>query len=88
MGTVAQWVTVQGNYSPGAVNTFLQAADYYLVAHALARGDTVVTHEVPRPSVHRVMIPNVCVGLGVPYINPFQMLSRERARFVLARTGA
>jgi predicted nucleic acid-binding protein len=86
MGKVAQWVTAQGGYTSGAVNTFFQAADFYLVAHAVARGDTVVTHEVPRPSVHRVMIPNVCVGLGVSYINPFQMLSRERARFVLDGT--
>jgi hypothetical protein len=85
MGAVAQWVTAQGAYTPAAVNTFLQAADYYLVAHALARGYTAVTQEVPRPSVHRVMIPNVCVGLGIPYVNTFQMLSRERARFVLAQ---
>lgn len=88
MGTVAQWATTQGGYTPGALNTFLQAADFYLVAHALARGDTVVTHEVPRPSVHRVMIPSVCVGLQVPYINPFQMLNRECARFVLPGAGA
>jgi predicted nucleic acid-binding protein len=84
MGTVSQWVTAQQDYTSAAVNTFFQAADFYLVAQALARGDTVVTHEVPRQSVHRVMIPNVCVGLGVQYINPFQMLGRERARFVLA----
>lgn len=65
------------------MNTFLQAADYYLIAQAVARGYTVVTQEVPRQTVNRVMIPNVCVGLGVPYANTFQMLSRERARFVL-----
>jgi predicted nucleic acid-binding protein len=83
VGTVAQWVMAHGGYTSGAANTFLQAADMYLIAHAVARGDTVVTHEVPRPSVHRVMIPTVCVGLGVAYVNPFQMLNRERARFVL-----
>lgn len=43
--TVAAWVSSQ-NYSPAAVNMFLQVADYYLVACALAHADVVVTHEV------------------------------------------
>jgi hypothetical protein len=59
-------------------------ADYYLVAQALAGAHTVVTHERPENSVHRVKIPNVCLGLRVRFINPFEMLRRERARFVLA----
>ena len=46
LATVASWVTAQA-YSQAAVSTFLQVADYYLVAHALAHGHTVVTHEVP-----------------------------------------
>jgi predicted ABC-type ATPase len=45
LATISQWVTGQG-YEVGAVNTFLQVADYYLVAQALAVGYTVVTHEV------------------------------------------
>ena len=81
---VSQWVVGQ-QYEPAAINTFLQVADYYLVAQALARGDIVVTHEVPADSVRRIKIPNVCVGLGVQYVNPFEMLRRERARFVLGR---
>ena len=40
---VSAWVTGQ-RYEPAAVNTFLQVADYYLVAHALAHRHTVVTH--------------------------------------------
>src|SRR5438309_2124756 len=35
-----------GGYEPAAVATFLQVADYYLVAHAHAHTDTVVTHEI------------------------------------------
>jgi hypothetical protein len=42
--SVSTWATEQG-YDPAAVNTFLQVADYYLVAHALAYQYTVVTHE-------------------------------------------
>lgn len=80
---VSTWVTSQ-SYTPQAVNTFLQVADYYLVAHALARGDVVVTHEVPSTSVNKVKIPDVCIGMGIKCMNPFEMLRAERARFVLA----
>lgn len=82
LSTVSEWTTTQG-YDPGAVNTFLQVADYYLVAHALAHGYTVVTHEKPSPSVKKVKIPNVCIGLGVKCMTPFEMLRVEQARFVL-----
>jgi hypothetical protein len=85
LARVAQWVNAQTQYSPAAKSTFLQIADYYLVAQALAGGHIVVTHEVPQNSVHRVKIPNVCLGLNVPYLTPFEMLRRERARFVLER---
>ncbi|HRT64788.1 MAG TPA: DUF4411 family protein [Candidatus Hydrogenedentes bacterium] len=84
LGRVSNWVTQQ-HYDPAAVNTFLQVADYYLVAHALAHGHTVVTHEVPSPSARKVKIPNVCIGLGVRCITPFEMLRIERARFLLER---
>ena len=36
-GKVSTWVTGQ-QYEPAAINTFLQVADFYLVAHALAGG--------------------------------------------------
>lgn len=84
LGTVSQWVTSQ-SYDPSAMSTFLQVADYYLVAHALARQDVVVTHEIASPSVKRIKIPNVCIGLGIKCITPFEMLRMERARFVLGR---
>jgi hypothetical protein len=44
LGAVSTWATRQ-TYEPAAVNTFLQVADAYLVAHAFAYGHTVVTHE-------------------------------------------
>jgi hypothetical protein len=83
LGTVAKWVNQHATYSPAAKNTFLQIADYYLVAQALAGGHVVVTHEKPENSVHRVKIPSVCIGVGVKFMTPFEMLWRERARFVL-----
>jgi Domain of unknown function (DUF4411) len=82
LGTVSTWATGQG-YEPAAVNTFLQVADYYLVAHALAGGHTIVTHEIASASAKRIKIPNACIGVGLKCMTPFEMLRYERARFVL-----
>lgn len=82
LGSVSNWAAGQG-YEPVAVSTFLQLADYYLVAHALAHEHTVVTHEVVSPSTKKIKIPNACIGLGVKCMTPFEMLRHERARFVL-----
>lgn len=79
---VSTWATTQ-QYEPAAVNTFLQVADYFLVAQALAHGHVVVTHEVPSESVRKIKIPNACIGLNIPFMTPYEMLRRERARFVL-----
>jgi hypothetical protein len=70
-------------YDPAAVNTFLQKADYYLVAHALAHKFTVVTHEKPANTTKQIKIPVACIGLGIKCITPFEMLRHERARFIL-----
>lgn len=82
LGSVSNWATGQA-YEPAAVSTFLQVADYYLVAQALAHEHTVVTHEIVSTSAKRIKIPNACIGLGVKCMTPFEMLCHERARFVL-----
>ena len=84
LGKVSAWATGHG-YEPAAVNTFLQVADYYLVAHALAHGHTVVTHEIASTSLKRIKIPNACIGLGIKCVTPYEMLRSERARFVLGQ---
>lgn len=81
-GQVSEWANAE-DYEPAAVSTFLQVADYYLVAHALAHGYTIITHEVPAASARKVKIPNACIGLSVKCMTPYEMLRRERARFVL-----
>lgn len=86
LSRASAWTTAQ-SYDPAAVSTFLQVADYYLVAHALAHGHTVVTHEVPSPSVKKIKIPNVCIGLGVKCMTPYEMLRAEQARFVLGSSS-
>jgi predicted nucleic acid-binding protein len=82
LAQVSTWATRQA-YEPAAVSTFLQVADFYLVAHALAHGHTVVTHEIASGSTRRIKIPNACIGLGIKCVTPFEMLRHERARFVL-----
>lgn len=82
LGKVSEWANGQ-SYQQAAVSTFLQVADYYLVAHALAHGLILVTHEVISNSTKQIKIPNACVGLGITVMTPFEMLRRERARFVL-----
>lgn len=72
-----------GGYEPAAVTTFLQVADYYLVAHAHAHGHVVVTHEVVAHSTKKIKIPNACIGLGIKCMTPYEMLRTEKAKFVL-----
>lgn len=82
LGSVSSWATGQ-SYEPAAVSTFLLVADYYLVAHALAHGHTIVTLEVASPSAKKIKIPGACIGLGIKCVTPFEMLRYERARFIL-----
>lgn len=84
LGRVSDWARSQA-YEPAAIATFFQVADYWLVAHALAHDYEVVTHEVPSISTRKIKIPNACVGLGLKHISPYEMLRRERARFVLGQ---
>ena len=83
-GQVSTWVTSQ-QYEPAAINTFLQVADFYLIAHALAGNHVVVTHEIPSNSKRRVKIPDVCIGLQIRFMTPYDMLRIEQARFVLGK---
>ncbi len=84
LGTVGDWASGSG-YEPAAISTFLQVADYWLVAHALALNCAIVTHEVPAHTVRKIKIPNACVALGLACLTPYEMLRRERARFVLGQ---
>lgn len=82
LAAVSAWATGQ-RYEPAAVNTFLQVADYYLVAQAHAGAYTVVTHEIPSASTRKIKIPDACIGLNIKCMTPYEMLRRERARFIL-----
>ena len=83
---VSTWVTAQ-NYDPAAVNTFFQVADYYLVTFAIAHKHTIVTHEIASPSTKKIKIPNVFIGLDIKCVTPYEMLRKERARFILGASN-
>lgn len=84
LGTVSDWANDPNNdYQQSAINVFLSTADSWLIAHALAQRRTVVTHEVFAKTIAKIKIPNVCRGLGLDCINPYKMLRREQARFIL-----
>ena len=69
---------------PGATDEFLSGADPWLVAKAMATGATVVTHESFDPrNKKKFLIPNICAGFGVAWMNTFEMLYKLEARFVL-----
>jgi hypothetical protein len=73
-----------GQFTQAAADEFLDVADYYLVAHAAAHGHTVVTHEVYQANARkRILIPNACQALGVPYCTTFAMLRSRDVRFTL-----
>lgn len=81
MRRVTTWVNSNGFTSQG-IATFMNGADPFLIAHALAYGHTVVTHERYDPSARRaIKIPVVCRQFGVRCVDPFQMLREMRAVF-------
>jgi hypothetical protein len=85
VSAVSSWVNSQMQFRPAAVNLFFQGADYYLIAHALAHNCTVVTHEKASDAQRTVPIPNVCIGVKLKCMTPYEMLRFEQARFVLGR---
>jgi len=85
MAAVATWVQ-NGNFSDNAKREFFSGADPFLIAHAMAHGQTVATHEVHKEGERRkVKIPTVCRGLNVPCVRTFDMLRQNGAVFVLAQ---
>ncbi len=71
-------------FRPDARNHFLAKADPRVIAFALAKGHTVVTHEVSAPNSSSVVkIPDICLALGIDCQNTFHVLSQLQAKFIL-----
>jgi len=88
LSAVSRWTTTANlpssePYRSDAIATFLRKADYFLVAQALDRGFAIVTHELLANTPTKIKIPNVCKGVNVRYLTPYEMLREQHARFVL-----
>ena len=82
LGRIGDWAINQA-YEGAAITTFVEGADCYLIAHVLAGRHDVVTLEAASASRKKVKIPNVCIDFGIKCLTPFEMLRKERARFIL-----
>lgn len=76
---------VNNKYDPPHVWDFLSGADPWLIAHAKASKGIVVTFETKQPNAKKVKIPNVCSELGIPFVNPFDMLEQLNAQFTIKK---
>lgn len=82
------------HYDADAKAEFLASGEYYLIAHALAHGGTVVSHEQPSNSLKKIKVPDACAGVGQMYnvniscVGPFKMLRDSGATFVLPAPAA
>lgn len=73
MKQLSLWATHKDRqYTQAAQDEFFRIADYYLVAQAHSGQHCVVTLELPAPdSKKRILIPDACRALNVPYSEPF-----------------
>lgn len=81
---VSQWALTAG-FQQAAYNEFLDVADSFLVAQALAGGHTVVTLEKPAttPSRRKIKVPDACAGVGLRCMTPYALMRLQRVRLVL-----
>ena len=83
---VSTWVLSSEQYDENAKRKFLQvdAADPWICAYAATYGLTVVTEEVSAPHAkRRVSLADLLDAFDVPYVNLFEYLETQQAKFVL-----
>jgi hypothetical protein len=81
-GQVMTWVQNQRQYTDAAKADFASGADGWLIAYAVVKGRTLVTHEKQDPSIRRkVLIPNACEPFHIRFVDTFMMLRELGVRF-------
>jgi hypothetical protein len=86
---VSAWVMGNERFLDSAKRDFLQVpeADPWLCAFAAVHGCTVVTEEVSDPQARRrVSLADVLDAFEVPYVNVFDFLETQQAKFILEQT--
>jgi hypothetical protein len=86
LDALSKWAN-ESNYEKQAISKFLDLADYCLVAQGHSHHLEVVTHETSSnsPSGKKIKIPDACKAMEVQSLNPYEMLGREKAKFILDR---
>lgn len=81
---VSHWALTSG-FQSAAYNEFLDVADSFLVAQALAGDHTVVTLEKPAttPSRKKIKVPDACAGVGVRCMTLYALMRLQGVRLVL-----
>lgn len=85
---VSEWVLKNSQYYEPAKRDFLQVeeADPWICAYAAVYGITVVTEEVSQPNARsKISLVDVMKAFNVPYINVFDYLEAQQAKFVLSQ---
>ena len=84
---VVTWVQAR-DFTETAKKTFFKSADQFLIAHAMAHGHTLVSHEVlNREQKNNVKIPVVCEALKIPCVRTYDWLRSSGAKFILPVTA-
>lgn len=81
---IANYILNHGVFSPENKYRFLEKADPWLIATAMAKGYTVVTHESKAgDGTKKVKIPNICEVFGVDYTNLFEVMKAKKVKLKL-----
>lgn len=77
------WSQRHPDYTPAAKSEFAgtDIADPWVMAYAQAKGGVVISaEEFKLNRKNRILIPNACTELGIPYANTFDMLRALKVR--------
>lgn len=81
-GLIQQWAFDNPQFTEAAKDEFARNADAWLIAYAMTKGHTLVTHEAYNPDVKkRILIPVVCRVFNVEYVDTFEMLKELQVQF-------
>ena len=88
LAAVSQHVMGMENFDMEKKIKFLNGADPWLLATALAKGWPIVTEEKFNPQIrHKIQLPNVAREMEVRCINLFELTAARRLRLVWDRTN-
>ncbi|MCP1714506.1 putative nucleic acid-binding protein [Methanocalculus alkaliphilus] len=78
---IANYILKHEVFSPENKYRFLEKADPWLIATAMAKGYTVVTHESKAGGgTKKVKIPNICEIFDVKYTNIFEVMKAKKVK--------